>query len=288
MTPDNPKNFSELFSDPKKVQIMAIINLSPESFFKGSVKEGKADDFLENLKVAQKNGASLLDLGAMSTAPYLETEISEEEETERLAIALKKIPKELMPFVSIDTSRRQPAEFSLQQDVGIINDVHGFERDQDMLKLAKEYEANVILMANESQLESAGISKNQSPERIVFSCLKRIRDRALDYGIEKERIVLDPGIGFFRNQNTPWYKFDLQLIRSLPLFRELGHPLLVSVSRKSFLGELLGRKEVKDRLPGSLASTYSALQQGAQIIRTHDVAETVDVVNYFRKFRDIS
>jgi len=287
MTPNNPKTFSELFSNPNKVMIMSIINLSPESFFKGSIKKGDEDDFLDSLINAQKNGATLLDLGAMSTAPYLDTEISEEEETERLASALRKIPKDQIPYISIDTSRRQPAEYSLRQGVSIINDVHGFERDQDLLKLAKDYEANVILMANESQLEPGKISKNQSPERIVFSCLKRIRDRALDHGIDKERIVLDPGVGFFRNQNVPWFEFDLQLIRSLPLFRELGHPLLVSVSRKSFLGELLGRKDAKDRLPGSLASTYSALQQGAQIIRAHDVSETQDVVKYYQKFQEM-
>jgi len=119
----------------------------------------------------------------------------------------------------------------------------------------------------------------------VRGILKRALAAARAAGVPEERIVLDPGIGFFRDEGVPWHVWDVAVLAGLPALAELGRPLCVGVSRKSFVGAITGREDPAARLPGSLAATAAAVLGGAALIRTHDVAETVDAVRVAERVR---
>lgn len=281
-SPQKP-SLKTLLAKSKSPLIMAILNVSPESFFQGSVSTS-TDELLRAGELALKNGAVVLDVGAMSTAPYKETQISESVEAERMEQAVAALRLEFPEaLISADTSRKEPAVAALSAGATILNDVHGFFKYPELATIAADAGAEVILMANESQLE--GNQVPASPERVVMSLFQGCLHRARQGGLHDGQIVLDPGIGFFRNGLIPWHEVDLQLIRSLPLMTELGFPLLVSVSRKSFLGKLLGREQPQDRLAGSLAATLACIEGGARIIRTHDVAETRDALTFWEHWK---
>ncbi|MDX1971946.1 MAG: dihydropteroate synthase [Candidatus Sumerlaeia bacterium] len=265
---------------PQQPQIMAILNVSPESFFQGSVARTQSE-LLQAAERALKSGADWLDVGAMSTAPYKETRITEEEEARRMGIAVTGIVREFPGVrVSADTSRLLPARAALESGATLLNDVHGLHQTPELGPLAAEFSASVCLMANESQWDGVAPQGSEPVEWIV-GLLKEAVKRAENAAIPSERLILDPGIGFFRKTPLPWYEVDLALIRGLDRVVALGYPVLVSVSRKSFLGKLLDREKPEERLAGSLAATLTCLQKGAAIIRTHDVAETKDVLRWW-------
>jgi dihydropteroate synthase len=209
----------------------------------------------------------------MSTAPYLKTAISETEEARRLAWAVRILVRATDAPVSADTSRPGPAEAALQAGARLINDVRGLGFGERMARVAARADG-VILMAHPAA--ARGRVALRSPAQAVTSLLKTSVAAALLAGVKRNRIALDPGLCFFRNTAWPWWKWDLETIRALPAFRRLGFPLLVGVSRKSFIGHLLGGKPAEERLSGSLAATAAAILNGAAILRTHDVAATRD------------
>jgi dihydropteroate synthase len=182
--------------------------------------------------------------------------------------------------VSADTSLLLPARAALEAGATLLNDVHGLHQTPELGHLAKEFGACVCLMANESQWEGDAPQGGEPVEWIV-GLLNEALKRAEDAAIPSERLILDPGIGFFRKSPLPWYEVDLALIRGLDRVVALGYPVLVSVSRKSFLGKLLDREKPEERLAGSMAATMTCLDKGAGIIRTHDVAETRDVMRWW-------
>jgi dihydropteroate synthase len=134
---------------------------------------------------------------------------------------------------------------------------------------------------------SGGFSKRDQPQRAVKTLLKNALKRALKAGVSPQKIVLDPGIGFFRNQRLSWWKWDLEVLRGLPHLAKLGFPLLVGLSRKSFIGHLMGGVPPEKRLPGSLAATAAAVLKGATLVRTHDVRATRDFLKIVEPLRDI-
>lgn len=287
MNPNQPQkksSFGQRLRDSKTPLVMAILNVSPESFFKGSVSSTESE-LLRAAEDALENGAAVLDVGAMSTAPYKETQITEQEEARRMGWAVR-LMKSRFPeaVVSADTSRKAPAAEALSAGAEVLNDVHGLFKCPEIGVLAAEAGADVVLMANESQL--AETHENKRPTRMVMSLLQGSLDRARQAGLHDSQIILDPGIGFFRGRPQPWYEVDLELIRELPLLAELGFPLLVSVSRKSFLGKLLNREAPEARLAGSLAATLACVEGGAKVIRTHDVAATVDALRFWELWKN--
>ncbi|MGC9180944.1 dihydropteroate synthase [Thermogladius sp.] len=260
--------------DNSPVRLMGVVNVSPESFYKGSVKAGEGE-LIRTVEAFLKSNTDFLDIGGRSTAPYLKTDVPLEVELERVVWAVKlvrdvfgdKIP------ISVDTTRSRVAEEALRAGANIINDVSGLREDPRMAAVARDYGAPLIVVARVPSYRS-GVS----PIDQVIEAVKDSLSRAVDSGVDEKAIVVDPGIGFNRFQELPWYVWDSMVLAELEKMRALGRPILVGVSRKSFIGEVTGRRDPAERLYGSLGATAIAVYNGAHIVRTHDPAETLDVV----------
>lgn len=265
--------------DHSPVRLMGIINVSPESFFEGSVFSSR-DALRRIAEQMTADGADMLDVGARGTAPYLQTEISVEEEMDRLAQAIQTIREVTNRPISADTQTAVVAKAALNVGASILNDVSGLAHDPEMATIATGYKG-VLLMANASATSAQG-----DPVAVVKDALEAALQRANQAGIAPEHIVLDPGIGFFRDRAISWDSWDRIILQQLPAFRSWGRPLLLSVSRKSVIGKVLGYPDPADRLFGSLGLTALAVYQGAHLIRTHDIAATRDVVRIAEWLRE--
>ncbi len=258
------------------VRIMAVLNVSPESFYGGSVRQHGAA-MRDCARCYADEGADFIDIGAMSTAPYLDTQVDEHEELRRMADAVDAVVGAVAIPISADTSRPRVARAALAAGASIVNDVGGLRAD-GMGEVAADAAA-VVLMAAPG---SASAASQQSPIAMVMDDLAAAIDRADAAGVARDRIVIDPGIGFYTGSRWPAVEFSTQVLRHLDALCRFDHPLLVGVSRKSFVGALSGRKDASERLSGSLAATALAVSRGAAIVRTHDVAATLDAVRVAR------
>jgi len=273
---------------------MGVLNVSPESFYAGSVHTA-GDDLLTAALAMVEAGAALIDVGARSTAPYLAATIGDEAERARLARAIDVLAPKVPVPISADTACPGPARAALEAGARVINDVSGL-RDPAVAELVRERGAGIILMASPQdpgaaahpiasdvgRLRQAGVD----PVASVQTLLARGLERARAAGISEERVVLDPGIGFFRNEGLPWDEWDARVLAGLGALGALGRPLCVGVSRKSFIGAMTGRSKTEERLAGSLAATAVAVWNGAALIRAHDVAETLDAVRIAERIRE--
>ncbi len=257
---------------------MGALNVSPESFHPGSVHTDGADLLAAALAMADA-GAALIDVGARSTAPYGTSTVSDLDERERLARAVEVLAAKVRVPISADTTRPGPARAALDAGARVINDVSGL-RDPEVAALVRQRGAGAILMA----FPKAGPSALR-PVAAVKALLTDALERARDAGISDERIVLDPGVGFFRNEVIAWDEWDAAVLSGLEELEALGRPLCVGVSRKSFLGAIIGRPETESRLAGSLAATAVAVWNGASLVRAHDVTETLDAVRVVERIR---
>jgi dihydropteroate synthase len=260
------------------VTVMGVINVSPESFHAGSVYHGDEAVLRAALAMVEA-GAALVDVGARSTAPYLATAVSEAEETDRLAHVVALLADKLPVPVSADTPRPAVARAALEAGARVLNDVSALAAPALAREVAA-HDAGLISMA------APGPGRTLStPVETVRAVLASALDRARAAGIPDERIVLDPGIGFFRGAAVAWHEWDVTVLAGLPALEGLGRPLCVGVSRKSFIGVLTGQAVAGARLAGSLAATAAAVLGGAALIRTHDVRETVDAVRVAERIR---
>jgi dihydropteroate synthase len=257
--------------DGLEVAVVGALNVSPESFYSGSVVTD-ADRLLHAAEAMARAGAAWLDVGAMSTAPYLATAIPEAQEADRLHWAVGLLTSKLDLPVCADTRRSGSARAALESGARLLNDVSGLA-DPGMARLASEAGVGLVLMASPAAGGRAG-----DPVETVRAALAASLARARAAAVRDDRILLDPGIGFFRDGAIAWPEWDCRVLADLPALRDLGRPLYVGVSRKSFIGALADTPDAADRLPGSLAATAAAVLGGAHVIRTHDVAETVQAV----------
>jgi len=256
--------------DGLPVRIVGAINVSPESFYAGSVARSRVA--LQQLAVRMvEEGADLLDIGAMSTAPYVKAAIGEDEERRRLVAGVRAVRQVVNVPISIDTQRGSVAAAGLDAGAQVVNDVSGLGYDTAMGQVARQAQG-VILMASEAR------ASREAPLTMVAALLRQCLRRARAARIERQHIVLDPGVGFFRRAALPWHQVDCLLLARLARLRQLRQPLLVGVSRKSFIGKLTGRADPGDRMWGSIAAAAVAAYNGAALIRTHDVAATRDAV----------
>src|SRR5262249_52208905 len=260
------------------VAVMGVINVSPESFHPGSVYRGDHAVLAAALGMAEA-GAALIDVGARSSAPYLDTAISEAEETERLVRAVGALAAKLSVPVSVDTSGPTVARAALEAGARVVNDVSALA-DPALARVAAEHDAGFILMAAPGPGRVVG-----PPIATVTRILRAGLETARAAGVPDERIVLDPGIGFFRDADVAWHAWDVAVLAGLPELAALGRPLCVGVSRKSFVGAITGHRDPAARLSGSLAATAAAVLGGAALIRTHDIAETIDAVRVAERVR---
>jgi dihydropteroate synthase len=251
--------------DDQPVRIMGVINLSKESFYKNSVVSA------QNVRNAAlkmiDDGADLIDIGARSTWP-LATKITKDEERSRLIPAVRALAGISVPL-SVDTMFSDIAKEALVAGASIINDVSGFTEDEKMAEVVGKYSCPVILMAS-NRIPGDPVGMNAIMESLV-----RIISHAHNSGISPDNIIIDPAIGKWTPEKLAMY--DYETIDNIQRLRIFGKPILAAISRKSFIGETLN-KPATERLYGSLAATAIAVRNGAHIIRTHDVAPTVDAV----------
>jgi dihydropteroate synthase len=269
------------------IRIMGILNTSLESFYKKSIKTTK-EQITNTVKLMEIDGADFIDVGGMSTAPYLPTSVSEKVESDRILNAIKIIQNVSNLPISVDTCRANVAKSALEHGIEIINDISGLKYDDKMIDVIREYRPSLILCAFDSKTVIGNV---QSTKNILKDSLKLAKIA----GIPSSKIVLDPAIGFFRKSGkgsfftkikSDWLERDLSVIQNLKSIKQ-QYPILISVSNKSFIGKLLGKENVSDRLFGSLAAEVVSVLNGADIIRTHNVAETKDAVTIAEKLSKI-
>ncbi len=242
-----------------RTYVMAIINLTPDSFWQNS--RATCDDVLFRAECAVKEGAAVLDIGAQSTRPGY-TEVSADEEIARLEKPLAAIKREFDVPVSVDTYFSKCARAALELGADMINDIRGLTHDMDMAEVIAKAGASVCIMHNAPQKLEGDIFPQ------INSFLKSSVETALAAGIDKEKICLDGGIGFAKDKEQ-----NLQLLNGYERLSEHGYPLLLGTSRKSMFGG-----NVEDRLPATLESTRLAVRKKVLFVRVHDVAENVAAI----------
>jgi len=266
------------------VRIMGILNTSPESFYKKSISTSR-QRIVNAVHRMEDEGADFIDVGGMSTAPYLSTMVSEKTEVSRIIKAVKIIQQASNLPISVDTCRSVIAREALELGVDIINDVTGLKYDHMMPKIIEKYRPSLVLCAYSKKT----ITGNQLLKTKYL--LKESLEIAKSAKIPRTKIVLDPAIGFFRKKgrnsfftkiNSDWVKRDLLILENLRSIK-LNNPILVSVSNKSFIGKILKKQNPSDRLAGSLAAEAVCVLNGADIIRTHNVSETREAVTVAQK-----
>ena len=266
------------------VRIMGILNTSPESFYKKSISTSR-QRIVNAVHRMEDEGADFIDVGGMSTAPYLSTMVSEKTEVSRIIKAVKIIQQASNLPISVDTCRSVIAREALELGVDIINDVTGLKYDHMMPKIIEKYRPSLVLCAYSKKT----ITGNQLLKTKYL--LRESLEIAKSAKIPRAKIVLDPAIGFFRKKgrnsfftkiNSDWVKRDLLILENLRSIK-LNNPILVSVSNKSFIGKILKKQNPSDRLAGSLAAEAVCVLNGADIIRTHNVSETREAVTVAQK-----
>ena len=262
-----------------KTRIMGIINVSPESFYKDSIKR-QEDEIQDMIIRMQDHGVDIVDVGGMSTAPYLKTLIPKDLESKRLHNAISAIRQISNIPISVDTVRSDVIRSLLKLEVNAINDVTGLKYDKNMPNLAYEHDLPVIIGAYLSEGENLYGDGDIHDTSSLLSESIRIAKKSK---IDNDKLIIDPSIGFFRKegfnpfysktQGMDWYVRDIDIIANIKLLTSLKKPICVSISRKSFIGSLFGL-DIEDRLiPSIIAEMYSVIN-GASLLRTHNVKET--------------
>ena len=242
--------------------VMAIINLTPDSFFADSRKDEYT--VLKAVEGAVKDGAAVIDVGAQSTRPGY-AEVSADEEISRLEKSLRLIKQNFDIPLSVDTYFSKSAEAALDLGADMINDVWGLSHDKSMAEVIAKYRASVCIMHNAKEPLSGDIWQP------INSFLKTQADFALSCGIERDKICLDGGIGFAKNKEQ-----NRELLNGYHRLSALGYPLLLGTSRKSMFGG-----EIKDRLLPTVESTRLAARNKILFVRVHDVKENVQAIREY-------
>jgi dihydropteroate synthase len=271
-----------------KPKIMGIINTSPESFYKDSISVD--ENILSDRAIKmEKDGVDIIDIGGMSTAPYLNTLISVDKEIERLRSAINAIKNVCRVPISIDTCRSDVVKASIEMGIDLVNDVTGLKYDGKVKNIINSSGLPVIIGAYGNRsitYKSGDISE-------TIDILQESIQLAIQSGINEDKLIIDPLIGFFRTVgNNPfftkishenWYERDIGIISNLKNLSTLSKPICISVSRKSFIGHLFGLTAIERLIP-SIITQVICLQNGTDIIRTHDVEETKVALALLERF----
>jgi len=255
----------------ERVHVMGILNVTPDSFSDGG-RYVDADAACAHAMAMIEQGADLLDIGAESSKPGA-VAIDEEEERRRLLPIVRELCRRTTIPLSIDTTKAAIAEEALDAGAALINDISALRFDPRMASVVARSGAGVILM--HMQGTPATMQRTASYTYVVEDVRAFLAARlevAQQAGIPRDRILLDPGIGFGKN-----CEHNVTLLNHLDAFQTLGRPIVVGVSRKAFLGKILGRT-IDERLMGTAGAVAVAIMKGARVIRVHDVAPIRDVV----------
>ena len=248
-----------------KTLVMGILNATPDSFSDGGFYESP-DKALKIAETMIGEGAQIIDIGGESTRPGA-TEVQPGEEWRRVGEIVKLITNLEIP-VSIDTYKAEIAKKSLEAGAEIVNDVWGLQRDPAMAETVAEFKAAVVIMHNRNE---------PLQDEHLIADIQRYFENSLEVarkaGIRQDGIILDPGIGFGKN-----FSQNGMILRHLTEFKHFGYPILVGLSRKRFIGNILGLDEPTKRIYGTIGANIIAVANGANIIRVHDVKAHVEAV----------
>lgn len=258
--------------------LMGIVNVTPDSFSDGGAFFDRDAAVRHCLKLYE-DGAAIIDIGGESTRPNA-AEVSPDEEINRVVpviSGLKNINPEII--ISIDTRKAEVAQAAVEAGADIINDISGLEHSPEIAGIAAENNTGLILMHMRGTPENM-----QEPEKLVYkdvtgevvAFLTRAAQKALDCGVKRENIILDPGIGFSKDVEQ-----NMLLIREIERLKKSGYAVLVGHSRKSFIGNLLELGRPEDRLAGTIAVSLYLASRGVEILRVHDVRENMDALKMF-------
>lgn len=262
---------NRVFEWGKRTYIMGILNVTPDSFSDGGQFYNPQDAIAHALQM-ERDGADIIDIGGQSTRPGA-TFIPVEEELNRVIPVISSLRQYTDIPLSIDTTRAIVAEKAIGAGADIINDISGATYDSQMLPTAASLGVPIILMhirGTPQTMQSLTDYQDLIGEIKSFF-LDRI-SQASEEGIKREHIILDPGLGFAKD-----YYQNLEILRKIPEVRQLGFPLLIGPSRKSFIGKILQQEDPKKRVWGTAAVCSYAIFQGADIIRVHDVKQMYEV-----------
>jgi len=257
-------------------QVMGILNITPDSFSDGG-QFLDPQDALVRVSEMISQGAKIIDVGGESSRPGA-LPVSEEEEINRTIPVIKKIREFSDIFISIDTTKAQVATAALDAGADIINDISALEADPEMVAVAKEFNAGIVLMHRQ------GTPQQMQKNPHYFDVVSEIYDYLLarvafckQNGLNIEQLVIDPGIGFGKT-----VEHNIALLKNIKRFHQINRPLLLGASRKSFIGTLLNKEDIDARLAGSLSVAAWATLQGVHILRVHDIINTCDVCSLMR------
>lgn len=251
-----------MFDYSKKTYIMGILNVTPDSFSDGGDFKN-IDKAVKHAKEMIEEGCDIVDIGGESTRPG-HNYVDAKEEIKRVVPIIKRLKEEIEVPISIDTYKADVANEALKLGVEMVNDVWGLRRDKNMAKTIAKYDAYVCIMHNQDGTEY---------EKDIMESIKEFLEESIKIGIEagidKSKIVIDPGIGFGKT-----FEQNLEVLRRLGELRDLGYPILLGTSRKSVIGGVLN-VEPKERLEGTIATTVLGVRDGVDIVRVHDVKENL-------------
>ena len=273
-------NISELnnwlLSEDKQSLIMGILNVTPDSFSDGGQFLNKNSAIGHALKMIEE-GADIIDIGGESTKPF-SSPVSLDEELSRVLPVIEDLRKETDVCISIDTTKSEVANQALEMGASIINDVSAMEFDKKMIGVALKFDCPIVLM------HMKGIPKNMQENPHYSSLISEIItylnariDFVLSKGIDRKKIIIDPGIGFGKSVEN-----NFEIINNLNQFADLGYPVMLGASRKSFIGVTLDVPEHK-RVEGSLAANIIGFQKGVSVFRVHDVDQTRKALTITKK-----
>jgi dihydropteroate synthase len=271
-----------------KSSIMGILNLTPDSFSDGGLFYKNIDRAVERAAQMLEEGAEIIDIGGESTRPGA-TPVTAEEEKERVIPVIKAIRRELGEnfFISIDTYKAEVAKEAINAGADIINDISGMVFDPKMADVVAELDCPIVI--NHTRGKPSNMQKNVYYEDVVVEIIEFLQNQikyGISKGIRKDRFIVDPGIGFGK-----YVEHNIEIIKRLSEFKVLGLPVLIGISRKSFvetiIKNLMGKDKIppKNRLYGSLGATAFAVLNGAHIVRTHDVKETAEFLTMIDTIR---
>ena len=255
----------------RRTHVMGILNVTPDSFYDGKRYNTVKNAVDHALKMVEE-GADIIDVGGESTRPGAYP-VSEAEELKRIIPLIKILSKQIRIPISIDTYKAKVAEKAIDAGASIINDIGGLLMNKHMAKVAAEAKVPVIIMHKKGKprtMQKNPIRKNVMSE--IMSYLQKSVSRAVNAGIDEDKIILDPGIGFGKTLHQ-----NLKILKRLKEFKSMGFPILIGTSRKQFIGAIL-KLSTRERLYGTLATLAIAVMNGAHIVRVHDVREAVQVV----------
>lgn len=256
----------------KRTCIMGILNTTPDSFSDGGLYSDPARA-AERAREMVSQGADIIDIGGESSRPGSER-ISAEEEIKRVVPVIKAIAKDIDVPISIDTYKAQVARCALEEGAVIVNDITALRGDGDMARTVAEFDAAVVLMHMKG--DPGTMQDDPSYDDVIEEIKAYLSDSveiAEACGIDPEKIIVDPGIGFGKT-----IEHNLKILRDLASFRTLEKPILVGSSRKAFIGSLTG-KDTGERVFGTAATLTAAIMNGADIVRVHDISQMRDVVS---------